>query len=151
VANRRTLPTSKRNLKPLPISASSAQPPFTTASILLQAMNQNIESGAFGAAQSPTSSKKRRASGQPGQVTPSPIAPAPPPPAQNPSFAEASGGPATVIESQPAAPPPAKRGRTNTPWTPAEEQLLKSMRDQGKSWSEIAKVGETCLASAEEG
>lgn len=33
-----------------------------------------------------------------------------------------------------------KRGRTNTPWTAAEEQRLKQMRDAGNSWSEIAKV-----------
>ena len=39
--------------------------------------------------------------------------------------------------------PPAKRSRTNTPWTPAEEQRLKTMRDAGNSWAEIAKV---CLA-----
>jgi hypothetical protein len=36
--------------------------------------------------------------------------------------------------------PPPKKGRTNTPWTPAEELRLKKMRDEGKSWSEIAKV-----------
>ncbi|KIW19300.1 hypothetical protein PV08_03594 [Exophiala spinifera] len=33
-----------------------------------------------------------------------------------------------------------KRSRTNTPWTPQEEQRLKQMRDAGHSWSEIAKV-----------
>jgi hypothetical protein len=33
-----------------------------------------------------------------------------------------------------------KRPRTNTPWTPAEEQRLKTMRDAGNSWSEIAKT-----------
>ena len=37
--------------------------------------------------------------------------------------------------------PPFKRSRTNTPWTPAEEQRLKVMRDVGNSWEEIAKVG----------
>lgn len=36
--------------------------------------------------------------------------------------------------------PVAKRGRTNTPWTPAEEQRLKTLRDAGASWSEIAKT-----------
>jgi len=36
--------------------------------------------------------------------------------------------------------PPAKKSRTNTPWTPAEEQRLKSMRDAGNSWAEIAKT-----------
>jgi hypothetical protein len=38
------------------------------------------------------------------------------------------------------APPPAKKSRTNTPWTPAEELRLKQMRDAGNSWAEIAKV-----------
>ncbi|KAL3421442.1 hypothetical protein PVAG01_07887 [Phlyctema vagabunda] len=31
--------------------------------------------------------------------------------------------------------PPAKKSRTNTPWTPAEEQRLKTMRDAGNSWA----------------
>ena len=39
--------------------------------------------------------------------------------------------------SSPVAP---KKSRTNTPWTPAEEQRLKNMRDSGNSWSDIAKV-----------
>jgi hypothetical protein len=46
------------------------------------------------------------------------------------SAATAAGGPAA----------PAKRPRTNTPWTAAEEQRLKAMRDAGNSWSEIAKT-----------
>lgn len=37
--------------------------------------------------------------------------------------------------------PDSKRKRSNDPWTPAEEQLLKKMRDMGHSWSEIAMVG----------
>lgn len=36
--------------------------------------------------------------------------------------------------------PPAKKSRTNTPWTPAEEQRLRVMREAGNSWAEIAKV-----------
>lgn len=40
--------------------------------------------------------------------------------------------------------PPAKKSRTNTPWTPAEEQRLKNMRDTGNSWADIAKVRQ-CL------
>ncbi|KAH8816221.1 putative Myb-like transcription factor-like protein [Xylogone sp. PMI_703] len=36
-------------------------------------------------------------------------------------------------------PPPAKKSRTNTPWTPAEEQKLKAMRDANHSWADIAK------------
>ena len=42
-------------------------------------------------------------------------------------------------ESPIAAPAP-KKSRTNTPWSPAEEQRLKTMRDAGNSWGEIAKV-----------
>lgn len=58
------------------------------------------------------------------------------------------GGP---IESDPGAlqpaaePAPKKKGRTNTPWTAEEEQRLKTMRDAGRSWSEIAKVGAPLL------
>lgn len=37
-------------------------------------------------------------------------------------------------------PPVAKKSRVNTPWTPAEEQRLKQLRDLGQSWNEIAKV-----------
>ncbi|KAJ3476556.1 hypothetical protein NLG97_g9092 [Lecanicillium saksenae] len=36
--------------------------------------------------------------------------------------------------------PPAKKSRTNTPWTPQEELRLKQMRDAGNSWAEIAKT-----------
>ncbi|KAF2481394.1 hypothetical protein BDY17DRAFT_318010 [Neohortaea acidophila] len=36
--------------------------------------------------------------------------------------------------------PVVKKGRTNTPWTPAEEQRLKTLRDAGSSWSEIART-----------
>ncbi|KAL8900777.1 MAG: hypothetical protein Q9192_000894 [Flavoplaca navasiana] len=47
-------------------------------------------------------------------------------------------------EQEPEAPsiptPAPKKSRTNTPWTPAEEQRLKTMRDGGNSWSEIAKT-----------
>ena len=56
------------------------------------------------------------------------------------------GGPGGGVEqSEPfggtAAPAPApKKSRTNTPWSPAEEQRLKTMRDAGSSWGEIAKV-----------
>lgn len=44
-------------------------------------------------------------------------------------------GPSSEVPS-----PVVKKGRTNTPWTPAEEQRLKVMRDAGNSWSEIAKT-----------
>jgi len=42
----------------------------------------------------------------------------------------------------------AKKGRINVPWTPAEEQRLKSMRDAGQSWSDIAKVNNSASALA---
>ncbi|KAK7733006.1 hypothetical protein SLS53_008335 [Cytospora paraplurivora] len=49
--------------------------------------------------------------------------------------------PATADSAQAATqPPPAKKSRTNTPWTPAEELRLKQMRDAGQSWAEIAKT-----------
>jgi hypothetical protein len=44
-------------------------------------------------------------------------------------------------------PPPAKKSRTNTPWTPQEELRLKQMRDSGNSWAEIAKVDFFFLSS----
>ena len=49
---------------------------------------------------------------------------------------------------QMVAMPAPKKSRTNTPWSPAEEQRLKVMRDAGNSWGEIAKVG---LSSSERG
>ena len=39
---------------------------------------------------------------------------------------------------------PAKKSRTNKPWTPTEEKRLKAMRDDNKTWSEIAKVYQCC-------
>ncbi|KAL8835842.1 MAG: hypothetical protein Q9170_003165 [Blastenia crenularia] len=55
-----------------------------------------------------------------------------------------SGGYAAQPGEQPADVPTQgstpKKSRTNTPWSPAEEQRLKIMRDAGNSWSEIAKV-----------
>jgi hypothetical protein len=70
----------------------------------------------------------------------------PPSPATGSSMMAASVNPAGgAIEGDPNAFPqvestPKKKGRTNTPWTAEEEQRLKTMRDAGRSWSEIAKV-----------
>lgn len=53
------------------------------------------------------------------------------------------GGPSQQQQQQQqpmASPVMPKKGRTNTPWTPAEEQRLKTLRDAGSSWSEIAKT-----------
>ncbi|KAL6850580.1 hypothetical protein ACO1O0_007704 [Amphichorda felina] len=48
--------------------------------------------------------------------------------------------PVNDVNSAAVAPPPAKKSRTNTPWTPQEELRLKQMRDAGNSWAEIAKT-----------
>ncbi|PSS22238.1 hypothetical protein M430DRAFT_57587 [Amorphotheca resinae ATCC 22711] len=58
----------------------------------------------------------------------------------SPSMASSSAGAGEPsMASAPMEPPP-KKSRTNTPWTPAEEQRLKNMRDAGNSWAEIAKT-----------
>ena len=102
----------------------------------------------------PTNPRKRRASGQPSALGPTPaLGQGPIMPAQLqvgavpvPPFADlvpSHEGVQTAVglEQPPATPqPPAKKGRTNIPWTPTEEQRLKQIRDQGKSWSEIAKT-----------
>jgi hypothetical protein len=49
-----------------------------------------------------------------------------------------AGEPSTAASS--IGPLVEKKSRTDTPWAPAEEQRLKSMRDAGHSWAEIAKV-----------
>lgn len=49
-------------------------------------------------------------------------------------------GGAEAGNADPVTSPPNKKSRTNTPWTPQEEQRLKQMRDAGNSWSEIAKT-----------
>ncbi|KAF4961065.1 hypothetical protein FSARC_10299 [Fusarium sarcochroum] len=72
----------------------------------------------------------------PSQVQPPAVAPpvpqtAPQPPPQVPT---------DDANATPVAPPPAKKSRTNTPWTPQEELRLKQMRDAGNSWAEIAKT-----------
>jgi len=86
---------------------------------------------------SPTGARnKRRASGT-GTVGTVPLA------MSGPSGAPPSSVGAeepSMAASSPMGPPPAKKSRTNTPWTPAEEQRLKNMRDAGNSWAEIAKT-----------
>ncbi|KIX93234.1 uncharacterized protein Z520_11089 [Fonsecaea multimorphosa CBS 102226] len=51
-----------------------------------------------------------------------------------------SAPPNAQMAASPADETGKKRGRTNTPWTPQEEQRLKQMRDAGHSWNEIAKA-----------
>ncbi|KAI8215935.1 hypothetical protein COL154_007403 [Colletotrichum chrysophilum] len=63
-----------------------------------------------------------------------------PPPAAPPAAAPQPQAQPTEDANAAPAPPPAKKSRTNTPWTPAEELRLKQMRDAGSSWAEIAKT-----------
>ncbi|KAI9717603.1 MAG: hypothetical protein M1828_007164 [Chrysothrix sp. TS-e1954] len=97
---------------------------------------------------SPTNSRKRRyseASDPSGMPGPSSAASAHFP--EGDSFMGAGQGMASQASGgqpmdRPLGDPTAstKKSRTNTPWTPAEEQRLKNMRDVGSSWSEIAKT-----------
>lgn len=92
---------------------------------------------------SPTNSRKRRASELGGDVQPgsssSNASVFPPPSGLVAGNADMNLG---LGPSQAHLPSPtvAKKGRTNTPWTPAEEQRLKTLREAGSSWSEIAKT-----------
>jgi hypothetical protein len=176
MANHRTSPSAKRNIKPLPISASSSSPAQQQSARSPALPTTVSSSGPLGTSQSaesqllspttPTSAanpRKRRASGQ--QLAPAPqhgqsaLAPAPPPkqPLSTPGYGDkptatpqgsssnmaapaVSSTPPSSLQQSANAPPPAKKGRTNTPWTPAEEHRLKQMRDAGNSWSEIAKT-----------
>jgi len=78
---------------------------------------------------------KRRA---PGASSMSSLSMSGPSTAAGPSSAGADLDESTMTSSPMG--PPAKKSRTNTPWTPAEEQRLKKMRDEGNSWAEIAKT-----------
>jgi len=92
--------------------------------------------GGYPLTQPPANPRKRKPSGElaPTSIVPSDVGP-------SAAYSDPTGMSAPSGESaQPVQPPPAKKGRTNTPWTPAEEQRLKTMRDAGNSWSEIAKV-----------
>lgn len=62
-----------------------------------------------------------------------------PPPAPAPAPQQPVAAPAATAKDTSASQPPTKKSRTNTPWTPQEEHKLKAMRDEAKSWSEIAK------------
>lgn len=54
-----------------------------------------------------------------------------------------TGGPGPTNEPASGGDPPTpviKKSRTNTPWSPAEEAMLRQKRDQGQTWGEIAEV-----------
>ncbi|OCL05767.1 hypothetical protein AOQ84DRAFT_298297, partial [Glonium stellatum] len=126
---------SKRNLKPTPISASPSQ--LNTLSAETPSLLSNTAFGTFAPPAAPANPRKRK----PSRDDMSTNAIAPSSTTSSAGYADPRGlGPATADLDQPAQQPPAKKGRTNTPWTPAEEQRLKTMRDAGNSWSEIAKT-----------
>ena len=58
----------------------------------------------------------------------------------DPGMAGPASDPIPQLDT-PTAPTP-KKSRTNTPWSPAEENLLRQKRDQGQTWGEIAKVSQ---------
>ncbi|KAH7121133.1 hypothetical protein B0J11DRAFT_551620 [Dendryphion nanum] len=144
-------PAAKRSLKPSPIAASSQQniqfatpaelPSIqpavsqTPAPVPAPAPASAPASDTFSALPQPptpgTSRKRKSVSLAQEQMASSKTTTAAPAPESAPA--------APAIEAE-SVEPKAKKSRTNTPWTPAEEQRLKQMRDQGNSWSEIAKT-----------
>lgn len=122
-----TSPASKRNLKPSPIAASTQLAP----SAELPKIQPTVT-----AAQppSPAGARKRKSVSLKDSSDIMPNASATAGVAENAEPPPAADTEAPVLE------PKAKKSRTNTPWTPAEEQRLKQMRDAGHSWSEIAKT-----------
>jgi len=127
-------PATKRNLKPSPI-APTTQYISTDSSNALPAANPGVS--AFGPPPTPGNSRKRKSSM--GEFEAKPIAPSAAPAASGYGLEPQAQGPAADLDPPPQQ-PVAKKGRTNTPWTAAEEQRLKQMRDAGNSWSEIAKT-----------
>ncbi|KAF2748310.1 hypothetical protein M011DRAFT_344145 [Sporormia fimetaria CBS 119925] len=129
-------PAAKRSLKPSPIAPSAQQnsaftssaelPPLQPATATDQqgrgpdSLVTQLQSAAH------VNTKKRKSVSLAQEQMAGPAAPAP-------SAQDAQVEPI-------AQEPKAKKSRTNTPWTPAEEQRLKTMRDAGNSWSEIAKT-----------
>ncbi|KAF2708065.1 hypothetical protein K504DRAFT_381974, partial [Pleomassaria siparia CBS 279.74] len=127
----------KRSLKPSPIVPNPHQQQNPPTELQPTAMSGQQEPfGSFPHPPAPTNSRKRRsanlnqaqASNRDKAANTAMASNAQPGEAQDPDV------------DQSANEPKAKKSRTNTPWTPAEEQRLKVMRDAGNSWSEIAKT-----------
>ncbi|MDI1490093.1 MAG: hypothetical protein OHK93_001293 [Ramalina farinacea] len=87
--------------------------------------------------QNPTTSPPSRKRKTPGGLPPPEMSSMPPPLGGETSTAGVQQPDVAPDDSQ--APPIPKKNRTNTPWSPAEEQRLRVMREAGKSWGEIAK------------
>ncbi|KAF1846225.1 uncharacterized protein K460DRAFT_406445 [Cucurbitaria berberidis CBS 394.84] len=140
-----SLPSTKRNLKPSAIAATLPQNSHFTAPTELSSAQpvasvataaQDAHAGAQQPLTSPTNRKRKSVALNHSQEQ---------------MASSAAGGGEDAQPTSATAPPPAdvdagaqeprvKKSRTNTPWTPAEEQRLKQMRDTGNSWSEIAKT-----------
>lgn len=133
-----TSPAAKRSLKPSPIAATTQQStPFAASADLppLQPAAAPAQESftAFTQPSTAGNAKKRKSVSQTHDHMANTATPAGAPSNEAPT---AQG----VEVDPPAQEPKAKKSRTNTPWTPAEELRLKNMRDAGNSWSEIAKV-----------
>ncbi|PGH09265.1 hypothetical protein GX51_00707 [Blastomyces parvus] len=141
----RSPPTSKRiktavaaNTPTHPLNQQQQQqlPPFTGPGPFESASMVPISTPAPAPAPAAPNPRKRRAS-----LQTAPLATMAPPPLT--SAIEGEGNTTTTSTTgAPTAPEPTvkKKGRTNTPWTAEEEQRLKTMRDAGNTWSEIAKT-----------
>ncbi|KAF2439850.1 hypothetical protein P171DRAFT_113687 [Karstenula rhodostoma CBS 690.94] len=130
-----TSPASKRSLKPSLVAASTQQNAQLASSTELPKIQPAITAPPASfvtAAQPPppAGARKRKPVGLKDS-------------SDQMANASTTAGAADNGEPPPAADseePKTKKSRTNTPWTPAEEQRLKQMRDAGHSWSEIAKT-----------
>lgn len=141
---RSSSPSTKRSLKPSSIAPSHQQHTLYSAPTELPNLKPaaplgTVDQDSYVAVQQPVVSptNRKRKSESLGQ-----------PPEHMASSAASADAPASSAPAAPTADvdagaqePKAKKSRTNTPWTPAEELRLKQMRDTGNSWSEIAKVG----------
>ena len=86
----------------------------------------------------PSQSRKRKADGSaPIAAMPAMSAMCPTGQGEPSDMGQQAEEPAEASTQMPAP----KKSRTNTPWSPAEEQRLKIMRDAQNNWGEIAKVG----------
>ncbi|PGH35862.1 hypothetical protein GX50_01320 [[Emmonsia] crescens] len=136
-------PTSKRiktavaaNTPTHPLNQQQQPPPFPGPGPFESASMVPISAPAPAPAPAAPNPRKRRASLQTAS-----LATMAPPPLTGALEGEGNTTAASTTGA-PAAPETTvkKKGRTNTPWTAEEEQRLKTMRDAGSTWSEIAKT-----------
>lgn len=133
-------PAGKRNLKPSPSATASQQNPSLSMSVDLPSLQPAVPTGqsqeaptTFAQPTTPGNSRKRKSVSMAQDHTATAATPAGATSAST-TVAGGASAEAPTPEQRP------KKSRTNTPWTPAEEQRLKQMRDAGNSWSEIAKT-----------